>query len=73
MISKEILGAIFGHLAVLIYLCGVVSKKGFSILNGNWISVKLVCKCVAAALLTPTEARLKYPRYKQNNRFHEFL
>ena len=26
-----------------------------------------------SALLTLTEARLKYPRYRQNKRFHEFL
>jgi hypothetical protein len=34
MISKKILGAMFGNFTVLIHLGGVVSKKGFSILKG---------------------------------------
>jgi hypothetical protein len=42
--DKDILGAMFCHLAVLIYLCGEVSKKGCKGVcpferKENWISV----------------------------------
>ena len=36
--------------------------------------LKVHCKCVAALLTpTPTGARLKYSRYRQNKSFHELL